>query len=83
MMKMKKHVEVEMKCDVCGRSLMYKKKDGEEIEVVGFRLNITDNILCELPDFMKEIKDMFGKTEFNICFVCWIKSLGIKPKEEI
>jgi hypothetical protein len=29
----------------------------------------------------KKVRDTFGKTEFNICFTCWLKSLGVKPIE--
>lgn len=27
----------------------------------------------------KKVLDTFGKTEFNICWSCWIKSFGVKP----
>lgn len=30
------------------------------------------------PELVK-VRDTFGKTDFDVCFTCWLKSLGVRP----
>ncbi len=53
-------------CDVCGE----EKYDGVTTDVGGM------NDVYELAN------QVFGKTVFFICYICWLKALGVKPKEE-
>lgn len=65
-----------MKCDVCGDEMEDKDSgllEGIEISVVW---GVDDGPLH--PEYKKLI-DTFGKSEFHICFTCWIISLGVKP----
>lgn len=64
-------------CDVCGINMT----DDDGISYIGFELNI------KLPKGSGKVHhevcrvlDTFGKTHFRICYVCWLKSLGIKEK---
>jgi hypothetical protein len=66
------------KCSVCGDSL-YEENLKETIIGLNIRLILRDKILHK--EFEK-VKDMFGTTEFNICYCCWLKSLGVKPLEK-
>ena len=62
-------------CDVCGRDMV----DENDCEVVGMSLIVVDNReVMEHPEIAR-LRDTFGKTSFKICYVCWVKSLGIKP----
>ena len=62
-----------MQCDVCGQELMINN-----VSVVGLSICLPDD--SSYVEF-KKVKDIFGKTEFNICLTCWLKSLGVKPLE--
>lgn len=74
------HQDESIYCDVCGRNLTH---DGES--VIGFRYQMLDRRTQPNgslhPEYAR-IKDVFGKDEFNICFVDWLKALGIKPIKE-
>lgn len=61
-------------CDVCGRDMV----DENDCEVVGYSIIIED-LGNYLSREVKYIKETFGKADFKICYVCWIKSLGVKP----
>lgn len=60
-----------MNCDVCGENL--KDESGKAVAGVVIKL------LGANPARNK-VEDIFGKNEFRICYVCWLKSLGVKPK---
>ena len=62
------------KCDVCNEELTDVEKN---TTIIGVLFNISK--LDKDHSETKRIKEIFGKTEFNICYVCWLKSLGIKP----
>ena len=66
-----------MKCNVCGREVTYKDKDGKDVHQ-GITFNFTEDSECD--EFAKDIENEFGKRKFNVCFSCWLKSLGIKPE---
>lgn len=61
-----------MICDVCGMDL--KEEDGKSIVAVQVGLY---GAMAESKQG-KRVKELFGKTEFCICYVCQLKSLGIK-----
>lgn len=63
-------------CDVCGRKLT---ENG--LSIIGMRISrMSDQI--EKSNEYRRIKDTFGKTEFNICWVDFIKSLGVKTLDK-
>jgi len=58
-------------CDVCGIDM----RDEETGKIVyGLSIHVGK---CKEADRLIEI---FGKADFEICFPCWVKSLGVKPK---
>ena len=63
--------EKEMKCDVCSIDMT---TDGN-YSTIGQHINL-DGRLAN-PE-VKRVKEMFGKTNFGICFCCLLKSLGMK-----
>jgi len=60
------------KCDICGRGLTF---NGETVIGIAFS---THDAIGAHPEG-RRIVETFGKSEFTICFTCWLKSLGIKP----
>ena len=60
-------------CNVCGHDM--KDLNGYRISGVGIRLPRNSE--------GKRAEEEFGDTEFHVCYVCRLKSLGIKkPKKE-
>lgn len=60
-----------MNCDVCGENLndeRGKANAGIVIQLLGAN------------PARKRVEEIFGKNRFRICYVCWLKSLGVKPK---
>jgi hypothetical protein len=58
-------------CDVCGFDLRFDGKltiSGVQIDLLGAN------------PARKRVEELFGKNQFKICYVCWLKSLGVKPK---
>ncbi len=80
------------KCDVCGHD-MISDDIGKYHNVTLNGLNI--NPVKVMPkkmykEYIKSSKvhreicrilDTFGKTDFNICFVCLLKALGVKERK--
>ena len=68
-------------CAACGKD-MIDPKTGTLLVGVSLELNINDHLVSS-KGF---IKKQFGKYQdnivYNICWECWLKSLGVKPKEE-
>lgn len=60
-----------MDCDVCGQDLR-----GEEGIVIGKKV-----YLLGANPARKRVEEVFGKNKFNICYVCLLKSLGVKEVE--
>lgn len=60
-----------MKCDVCGYDCGVVQKE------IGVQLKIG-------PDATEHerVKEMFGQTEFVLCWCCYLKSMGINPQQE-
>lgn len=61
----------EIFCDSCGYSMYHEKENGNTI---GMSISITEEL-----EEGRNIKKIFGRSKFNICYSCWLKSLGIKP----
>jgi len=61
---------------VCGDEMEYKETD-----LIGMSISfkINDDSIKKHPEYLK-ILNNFGKTEFNVCYSCWLKSMGIKRK---
>jgi hypothetical protein len=57
-------------CDVCGKP-MYDDVGHEEIAV---SVNISDHPEAD------RLLEVFGKQRFNVCFVCFLRALGVKEK---
>ena len=67
-------------CDVCGEDMT------DESETCLFGLEIKLKMPKKSGKVHHEIcrvLETFGKTEFRICFVCWLKSLGVKKYERM
>lgn len=62
------------KCDVCGFDCEMKCNSGNYSEV-GVEINIMDNAIER-----DRIQKMFGRTEFVLCWCCWLKSMGFVPQ---
>lgn len=63
-------------CDVCSHEMWDTESQTNLIGTV-MKLTISDNV--SHPE-VQRVKDLFGKLEFNVCFVCWLKSLGVKER---
>ncbi len=64
-----------MNCDVCGHDL----RDEDGYITAGLRISLTG--CAETSEGQRTI-DTFDKIKFDICYVCWLKSLGVKePKK--
>lgn len=60
-----------MACDVCGQDM----KGGERYDTVGVQVSLLGaNVM------RKKVEEIFGKNKFSICHICWLKSLGVRPK---
>ena len=57
-----------MKCDTCKTEMEY---DGTLF--IGCHIKID----CEGHPINKRVEQEFGKLEFYVCHVCWLKSLGV------
>lgn len=60
-------------CDVCGRP-MY---DGEGRECIAVNIAVYEHSEAD------RVKEAFGKQSFNICFVCFLRALGVKEPNKI
>lgn len=58
-----------MNCDVCGADL----RDNDGFLCVGKQVSL----LGAHPAKAK-VEEVFGKSEFRVCYVCLLKSLGVK-----
>jgi len=58
-----------MNCDVCGCNL----KDERGYNVAALKIS-----LLGANPARKKVESLFGKNQFRICYVCRLKSLGIK-----
>ncbi len=63
-------------CDVCGDNL---GNNGGAIIAESLQVKLEDAIHPEV----KKVLDYYGRQNiFNVCFLCKLKSLGIKPVKE-
>jgi len=63
-------------CDVCGNNLRDDELDSNFIGIeISLKYPATERPHKEL----RRIEKTFGRLKFDICYVCWLKSLGIKP----
>lgn len=63
-----------MNCDVCGENLNYEGEGnvvGKEIALLGAN------------PARKKVEEIFGKNKFYICYVCVLKSLGVKKIKHV
>jgi hypothetical protein len=68
-----------MNCDVCNENL--KDESGKLKDESGkANAGVVINLLGANPA-KKRVEEIFGKSQFRICHVCWLKSLGVKTKE--
>ena len=59
-------------CCVCGHNMTH---DGAS--TIGRSVYISSSV----PNIeFERVESEFGKSEFHICWVCWLKSLGVKGK---
>ncbi|MBE3142916.1 MAG: hypothetical protein IMZ61_03215 [Planctomycetes bacterium] len=61
-----------MKCSVCG----FEVKDEPKIFTFGLEISIFGN-----HEEASRTRTVFGDGPFKICYCCWLKALGVKPKE--
>ena len=62
-----------MKCDSCGFDLTVKTEQGERSEI-GLHIEVGSSAI----EYAQVVK-LFGKSSFDFCNCCWLKSLGVKP----
>lgn len=63
---------MECNCDVCGFDLT---------DDTGYATKAKEIKLLGATPERKRVIDIFGKNEFSICYVCYLKSLGIKESK--
>lgn len=63
-------------CDSCGESLY---DDTLKMSIIAIRIDLSEHSGNHKE--IKRVLDTFGKTKFDICFTCWLKSLGVRPKD--
>ena len=66
-----------VKCDVCGEDMI---DDDITLTGIEFKLKIPKKS-GKVPHEVCRVLETFGKTEFRICYVCWLKSLGVKERK--
>lgn len=70
-------------CDVCGDCLTVELPEQPTIgfvkTLIGIILTPYNNNTPEHPEIGK-VRKMFGRDRFYVCYCCWLKSLGVKPK---
>lgn len=59
-------------CDVCGRSM----RDDEGRECIALNIAVYDHPEAD------RVKEVFGKQSFHVCFVCFLRALGVKELKE-
>ncbi len=65
----------EKNCNVCGINLI--DKSGTAVIALGVSVLDVNTITTEA----ERVKSLFGKTDFNICYVCLLRSLGVKENK--
>ena len=68
-------------CDVCGHD-MYDPKANYTVTAVRVSIQIAyQDPLSKHREIQRVVKT-FGKLAFDVCYVCYLKSLGVKPKRK-
>jgi len=71
----------EIKCDSCGTVLT---NPITYTTITGMHISIfIDKGLNSTEIEYNRVMEMFGKSDFDICYCCLIKAMGIKPKEKV
>ena len=60
----------EVLCDVCGDNIT---------GFIGLQIELNLSELVSAHSEHTKVQNTFGKTKFSLCFVCWLKALGVKP----
>ena len=72
-----------VKCDACGKELVVVGDNDATIRFVAVSINVSTDAKDEL--LTKAARISLGEyqlnKEYNICYECWLKSLGVKPPE--
>jgi len=64
-------------CSACGKD-MTDPETGNSMTGCGFKLRIVDTTFP--VDFVqKQMGEFVIDKEYNVCFECWLKSVGFKP----
>lgn len=63
-------------CDACGHSLT----DENGASVIGIHLELKGDF-AEHPEATR-VRELFGKLEFDTCYVCWLRSLGVPETKQ-
>ena len=66
-----------IKCSCCGKGL--ETKHGDTLTGASFNINIKDNTTFSKEFVKKQLGPYKEKFNYNLCFECWFKSMGIKP----
>lgn len=67
-------------CDGCGNNMHSAVDDSS---TVGIRIVLPFNDAATSESFKEQVARVeliYGKLDFNFCYVCWIRSLGARPK---
>lgn len=70
-----------VKCDICGEDMTDEDLKGKYATLIGLEIKLKlPKKSGKVHHEICRVLETFGKTEFRICFVCWLKSLGFKEK---
>lgn len=67
-----------VKCDACGEDMT-----DNDTTLIGLKIEFDmPKKSGKVHHEICRVLDAFGKTEFKICYVCWLKSLGVKERKQ-
>jgi hypothetical protein len=78
-MKHKKKSSTKAYCDVCGRCVTVTREGEVSLNLFGISLTPPKDVVSEekIRKIYPEFKSEYSLREYRVCWVCWLKSLGI------
>jgi len=73
--------EKKLPCSVCGQD-MYDPKTKNTVTGIHIGICVKPGEEEGAHSEYKRVIKVFGKNEFDICYVCWLRALGVKPKKQ-
>jgi hypothetical protein len=75
-------------CDVCGKDMTYHQEQNEtlgwsgETSYIGVQISVSSEIPEMKEFFQKQLGPYELNKQYNICYECWLKSLGVPIPEK-